>query len=1269
MKKLVSLFLVIIMLLSMAILPAEAQRQTISNDADPKRADLPLNDELNYVWSFGDDYSCCLDSLQVNNNIYSHSDGFAENDVINIDPGDKMFILGWAIKDGTNVDRIIWTVDGNEKECADLYRARPDAIDALNTRFDYNIDLIYAQKSGFGFDDDMMELIGADELANGMYIVSIRAVFEDDTYITIKEDFQLVVGEASEDEVFQCVRFTALGEDPHACFQFSSAGNNDMIDPDNVTWAAIRYKTGSQYDSSGVEYIAQFYIVPSTRPFIPVTYNFTGDWETVIVDMTSVSSITELESKWNSDYYTETGSIRFDPLEPDRDSEQYIISGQDVSEGDYIDIAWIAFFENEEDAIAYTGKEDTPYCLLDTDSLMDLSGEYNLKADLYDSNGNPVQTNDDPDQPEDPPTDPNLRVAACNLSFADSIYIKYAISADDLAGIQLLIWTEPQSEYVYGTQDALLTTIGTETINGTQCAIFQYSKLAAKQMVDNIYARAFVEVNGTRFYSEVKKYSVLQYAYNKTGRTGTASSNPKLITLLNDMLQYGASAQQYLNYKTGRLATMDYYQVKVVGGVLSDMCDSGLYLAGESVVLTAFDTNSEGLPFACWQDSEGNIVGTSITITVTVDMSNEVYTAKYGSFSDYSMFEYESNGDGTCTITVLNAHDSTDIVLPDRAPNGDVVTGIGVGAFAGEDITSVTIPISVTSIGKNAFKGCDELTDVYYAGTLAQWDTIAIAAGNEPLLTAELHCAADGSEGLAYEDNGDGTCTITGIGTCTDTDVIIPNEIYGLRVTKIGYCAFYYNTKITSIKLSENIVTVEGSAFRQCENLKNATILNCDVRIGEEAFAYGGLSDIYFNGTYEQWDYAVLPSQSYNYNYNNVKIHTINTESIGLSYEDNGDGTCTITGIGGCSDNNVYIPWYIGDLRVTAIGDRAFENQSGLTEIHIPNSVKSIGTRAFYGCTGLTEMAIPRSVTSIGTQIFYKASNIHTVYYNAQYWPDENDNQFLNNSSIKKVVFGGYRIGGNYSVVSRSLGLTRNVEVIELLDSVTIIGWCAFIDCTNLTSITIPYSVREIYDRVFSGCLSLKNVYYNGTISDWCRITMDSNNWSPCTNPCINGASLFIDGELLTDAIIPDDITSIGWSAFAGCTSLTSITIPDSVASIGEYAFYGCTSLTSITIPDGETSIRLAAFAGCTSLTSITIPDSVTSIQGKAFYNCTSFTSITIPDSVTSIEQEAFYNCASLGDIYYDGTVDQWENVSKDYSWVNSSLVSVVHCLDGDAPV
>ena len=121
--------------------------------------------------------------------------------------------------------------------------------------------------------------------------------------------------------------------------------------------------------------------------------------------------------------------------------------------------------------------------------------------------------------------------------------------------------------------------------------------------------------------------------------------------------------------------------------------------------------------------------------------------------------------------------------------------------------------------------------------------------------------------------------------------------------------------------------------------------------------------------------------------------------------------------------------------------------------------------------------------------------------------------------------------------------------------------------------------------------------------------------------------------------IIGNRVTTIGQTAFSGCSSLTSVTIPNSVTTIGGYAFSGCTSLTSVTIPNSVTTIGEAAFSNCSSLTSVTIPNSVTTIGGWAFSICSSLTSVTIPNSVTTISDNAFMGCSSLTSVTIPNSV------------------------------
>jgi hypothetical protein len=106
--------------------------------------------------------------------------------------------------------------------------------------------------------------------------------------------------------------------------------------------------------------------------------------------------------------------------------------------------------------------------------------------------------------------------------------------------------------------------------------------------------------------------------------------------------------------------------------------------------------------------------------------------------------------------------------------------------------------------------------------------------------------------------------------------------------------------------------------------------------------------------------------------------------------------------------------------------------------------------------------------------------------------------------------------------------------------------------------------------------------------------------------------------------------------------------------------------LENFTVPNGITSIGYQAFYECKSLTSIMIPNSVTSIGGFAFYNCNALTSITIPDSVTSIGENAFC-CDNLTNITFNGTIAQWNAITKGDYWNQSVPATYVQCTDGQA--
>ena len=239
------------------------------------------------------------------------------------------------------------------------------------------------------------------------------------------------------------------------------------------------------------------------------------------------------------------------------------------------------------------------------------------------------------------------------------------------------------------------------------------------------------------------------------------------------------------------------------------------------------------------------------------------------------------------------------------------------------------------------------------------------------------------------------------------------------------------------------------------------------------------------------------------------------------------------------------------------------------------------------------------------------------------------------------------------SIGERAFSGCSSLTSITIPNSVTSIGWAAFEGCSSITSITIPNSVTSIGSSAFSGCTSLTsivvesgNTMYDSRENCNAIIETASNTLiAGCQSTTLPnsvtsiGSSAFSGCTSLASITIPNSVTSIGSSAFSGCTSLTSITIPNSVTSIGDYAFVYCSSLTSVTLGNSVTSIGEGAFQGCSSLTSITLPNSVTIIGEYAFYNCSSLTSVTLPNSVIGIGNYAFEGCSSLTSITIPNSV------------------------------
>ena len=451
-------------------------------------------------------------------------------------------------------------------------------------------------------------------------------------------------------------------------------------------------------------------------------------------------------------------------------------------------------------------------------------------------------------------------------------------------------------------------------------------------------------------------------------------------------------------------------------------------------------------------------------------------------YSVTSISEYAFSRSELTSVTIPNSvtslgraafYDSfglTSVVL------GDGLQNISNAAFCGcSSLATIIIPSSVTSIGGTAFSGCKSLTSITIPSGVTSIGSSAFSSCSSltsitipDSLRSIGYQAFDSCNGLTKVNISD-MATWYGISFDWGSDddrsgLYHPN----FTCNPLFYAQHLYlnGVEITELEIPDNVTTINGAAFAHWKNLHSVTFpQNSNLLVKEYAFEEcTGLTSVNIKDI-ASWCSVYFKKSSCNPLRYAKKLYLNGNEIKDLIIPD-------------------------GE---TSIGQYAFYGCTGLTSVTIPNSVYRINTCAFYGCIGLTSISIPGSVRSIDELAFYGCSDLTTV---------------------------------------------------TLSDGLQTIGKFAFMNCSSLTSIDIPNSVISIEGSAFYDCSNLTSLTLSSNL-----YTIEALSFSGCG---------------MTTVTIPGGVANIGASAFSNCKNLAVVNIGSGVRKIENLAFSSCPEITDV---------------------------------------------------------------------------------------------------------
>ena len=347
------------------------------------------------------------------------------------------------------------------------------------------------------------------------------------------------------------------------------------------------------------------------------------------------------------------------------------------------------------------------------------------------------------------------------------------------------------------------------------------------------------------------------------------------------------------------------------------------------------------------------------------------------------------------------------------------------------------------------------------------------------------------------------------------------------------------------------------------------------------------------------------------------------------------DGTAEITQYTG-KDKKLKIPSQLEGYTVTSFRDRAFYDQRQLTQVEVPDTVKSMGYESFGWCVALTSITLPEGLETMGTNMFWYCSKLTKVNI-----PDSvqklGEGVFAGCDALKAITLSPEHPllamvdGVLFNTVDSTLlwyPVSRKGKAYTVPDDTKRIGSDAFTH-VKLESVVLPESMEELADSAFSACGSLKTIYIPSKVEKLIGAINSCDSLESIAISEKNESLVSVDGVLFEKATntlllypvakkdktytIPEGTEVLAKVAFDSA-KFTEIVIPESVRIIGSNAFRFCDRLKTIEIPEGVEQIDSFAFQYCTALTTISLPATLKTVDTNPFLSCEKLAEIVIAE-------------------------------------------------------